>query len=212
MIKKFSIFCISLYCTATFAIPTNLDIARQNVITYHDSREYYQDFARVTHAAQIFIKNSYQKVKKPAIVLDIDETSLSNYPNIIKRNFSKDWVLINNDIKQGDAPVLEDTYKLYKTAIDLKIAVFFITGRHEDLRDATIKNLRNTGFTTYEKIYLRPMRENYKNTVLYKTAIRKKIEDKGYTIIANIGDQDSDLQGGHALKTFKLPNPYYYIP
>jgi len=28
-------------------------------------------------------------------------------------------------------------------------------------------------------------------------------------IIANIGDQESDLAGGFAEKTFKLPNPFY---
>jgi acid phosphatase len=28
-------------------------------------------------------------------------------------------------------------------------------------------------------------------------------------IIANMGDQASDLAGGHAEKTFKLPNPFY---
>jgi len=40
---------------------------------------------------------------------------------------------------------------------------------------------------------------------------RSQIEADGYTIIANIGDQASDLQGGHAEKTFKLPNPFYIV-
>jgi len=35
---------------------------------------------------------------------------------------------------------------------------------------------------------------------------------KGYTIIANIGDQYSDLVGGYAEGEFKLPDPMYYIP
>jgi hypothetical protein len=29
-------------------------------------------------------------------------------------------------------------------------------------------------------------------------------------IIVNIGDQ-SDLEGGHAEMTFKVPNPFYFI-
>lgn len=46
-----------------------------------------------------------------------------------------------------------------------------------------------------------------------KTAARIDIESRlGYTIIANIGDQDSDLRGGHAERTFKVPNPFYFIP
>ena len=31
-------------------------------------------------------------------------------------------------------------------------------------------------------------------------------------IIANFGDQFSDLIGGHADKPVKLPNPTYYLP
>lgn len=47
----------------------------------------------------------------------------------------------------------------------------------------------------------------------FKTAAREKIENGGvYTIIANVGDQDSDLAGGHAERTFKVPNPFYFIP
>jgi HAD superfamily, subfamily IIIB (Acid phosphatase) len=31
-------------------------------------------------------------------------------------------------------------------------------------------------------------------------------------VVVNIGDQDSDLDGGAAKRAFKLPNPMYYIP
>ena len=34
----------------------------------------------------------------------------------------------------------------------------------------------------------------------------------GYTIVANMGDQPSDLAGGHAERAFLLPNPFYRIP
>jgi len=30
--------------------------------------------------------------------------------------------------------------------------------------------------------------------------------------ILNMGDQESDPAGGYADVTFKLPNPFYYIP
>jgi hypothetical protein len=41
---------------------------------------------------------------------------------------------------------------------------------------------------------------------------RQALEKGGYLIVLNIGDQWSDLMGGYSLKTFKLPNPFYYIP
>jgi len=47
--------------------------------------------------------------------------------------------------------------------------------------------------------------------VTFKSEARAAITKQGYTIIASIGDQYSDLKGGYAEKTFKLPNPYYYL-
>jgi len=32
---------------------------------------------------------------------------------------------------------------------------------------------------------------------------------EGYVIVANVGDQNSDLVGGYCRKFFKLPNPFY---
>ena len=40
----------------------------------------------------------------------------------------------------------------------------------------------------------------------------EEIAERGYTIIFSMGDQDSDLAGGYAERTFKLPNPVYYLP
>ena len=34
----------------------------------------------------------------------------------------------------------------------------------------------------------------------------------GYDIVANFGDQFSDLNGGFADTTFKIPNPNYFLP
>jgi len=50
------------------------------------------------------------------------------------------------------------------------------------------------------------------NALEYKTAERGKLMQQGYRIIANVGDQWSDLMGGNrGIRSFKLPNPMYYI-
>jgi hypothetical protein len=49
-------------------------------------------------------------------------------------------------------------------------------------------------------------------TVLYKSGTRAHIEALGYDIVANFGDQFSDLEGGFANRTFKMPNPNYFLP
>jgi predicted secreted acid phosphatase len=49
-------------------------------------------------------------------------------------------------------------------------------------------------------------------TIHYKSATRAHIESLGYDIVADFGDQYSDLTGGYTDKTFKMPNPNYYLP
>lgn len=49
-------------------------------------------------------------------------------------------------------------------------------------------------------------------TIHYKSATRAHLESLGFQIVGNFGDQFSDLEGGHADKTFKLPNPNYFLP
>ena len=49
-------------------------------------------------------------------------------------------------------------------------------------------------------------------TIQYKSGTRAYIESLGYTIVANFGDQFSDLLNGFSVKTFKMPNPNYYLP
>jgi len=49
-------------------------------------------------------------------------------------------------------------------------------------------------------------------TIQYKSGTRAYIESQGYDIVADLGDQFSDLEGDHADKVFKMPNPNYYLP
>ena len=46
----------------------------------------------------------------------------------------------------------------------------------------------------------------------YKSGTRKYISSLGYKIVADFGDQYSDLLGGDARHQVNLPNPMYYVP
>jgi hypothetical protein len=50
------------------------------------------------------------------------------------------------------------------------------------------------------------------STIQYKSATRAHIESLGYDIVASFGDQYSDFSGGYADRTFKMPNPNYFLP
>src|SRR5207245_1219830 len=61
-------------------------------------------------------------------------------------------------------------------------------------------------------LILKPDALTTKSAADFKAPERKKLVDQGYTIIVNIGDQMSDLEGGFAERTYKLPNPFYFLP
>jgi predicted secreted acid phosphatase len=148
--------------------------------------------------------------RKLAIVLDIDETSLSNYSAINADNFTFG---VNS---QGEAVnkigvAIKPTLDLFNAAKKAGVAVFFITGRGEAVRQPTTENLQEQGFSGWEGLTLKPAGTTL-TTVAYKSAARATIEQQGYRIIANVGDQYSDLAGGHEDKAFKLPNPFYFLP
>jgi hypothetical protein len=94
----------------------------------------------------------------------------------------------------------------------MNVTVFFITGRPEDQRQATERNLIAVGYAGYEKLYAVPNGAKFSSATDFKAPIRAEIERAGFTVIANMGDQPSDLFGGHAEKMFLLPNPFYRVP
>jgi hypothetical protein len=112
----------------------------------------------------------------------------------------------------GLDPAIGPTLEVFRQARMLKITVFFITGRSESQRAATEHNLATAGYSDYEKLYMAPNGVHFASAADFKTPIRAKIEQAGYTIVAIIGDQPSDLEGGHADRKFLMPNPFYRIP
>ncbi len=196
--------------------PTNLATLRLNVKQYYHSGSYLNDAKAVVAKARKFInfqvKRLQNKRHKIAIVLDIDETSLSNYSKMEARDFVADAEAIHREILAGDSPAIEPMLSLYKEAQRQGVAIFFVTGRTESEKLATIKNLKEAGYNKWSGLYMRPEKYSLNSIIPFKAQARRDITNLGYTIIASIGDQESDIKGGYALKGFKLPNPYYYIP
>ncbi|MFI5021623.1 MAG: HAD family acid phosphatase [Alphaproteobacteria bacterium] len=203
--------------------PPNLGILKLQLTDYKCFGGYDRDVARVLGEAQAYVERRASQVKQPALVLDIDETSLSNWAAIKANDFgfiphggckNPPAAPCGNDSWQrlAAATVIEPTLKLFKAARVNKVAVFFITGRTEDFREATEKNLRNAGYDDWSELMLKPVCDSKTTVQQFKTEIRKEIEKKGYTIIANVGDQYSDLEGGYSERVFKVPDPFYFLP
>jgi acid phosphatase len=197
--------------------PKNVASIKTELIRYHDSGNYLKDQAAVINQAMVYLKERLANEKKSsspeklAIVLDIDETSLSNYASMHEMDFGGKLKDINEAEGKGNDPAIQPTLELYRYAKANNIAVFFVTGRTEQYRDATIKNLQDAGYKDWNDLILKPETYQEKSAAPFKIAARDNIEKQGYHIILNIGDQKSDLVGHHAEKTFKLPNPYYMV-
>lgn len=122
-----------------------------------------------------------------AIVLDIDNTALeSKYSSSL--------------LPPATPPVLG----LARQAKADGAAVFFVTNRPDIIRLWTEGNLRSVGYH-WSGLYMRPTLSGDSAQTL-KTNARIAIEELGYTIVANIGNNATDLAGGHTERTFKLPD------
>jgi hypothetical protein len=177
---------------------------------YHDSGRYDHDLAAVDGAARGYLDarlNVWRSKHRPAVVLDIDETSLSNYTGLLASGFTTVGNVINPVTASGKA--IQPTLALYRHARDRQLAVFFVTGRPPQIAAITALNLVNEGYDRgWDGLFTKPTDAG---TEQFKSSTRALIEARGYEIVANVGDQESDLDGGHADRGFKLPNPFYFI-
>ena len=192
--------------------PANLDLHKRELRAYVESGRYTEDIAAVSAEAQAWIeRRAPQGGGRLAVVFDLDETLRSNWPHMREMDFAYQPAAWTAWVKDANAPALEPVREVYRAARRLGLEVFFITGRRERDRPGTEKNLRAIGCGDFAALVC--LADDSKEpTGKYKTAARARIEDDGRIIIANLGDQQTDLVGGHAERTFKLPNPFYLMP
>lgn len=145
-------------------------------------------------------------------MFDVDETVLSSYAHMVSQDFGYTGEPWNAFVAAGDAPAIPEIKGVYDEARRLGLAVFFVTGRRDPRdRAGTESNLRGQGMGDYERLVMSAVGDR-RPTAERKTEQRAAIEAEGFTIVANVGDQTSDLVGGHAERTFKVPDPFYLIP
>lgn len=205
------------------AQPANVGDLKTEAGAYYDSGAYLTDLQAAAAPAIWWIDAEAPRVQRPAVVFDIDETALSNWEAIRANDFGRviggpctappegpcgwrAWDL------RSQSTVIPPTRDVFDAARRNNAAVFFITGRDESQRAATVRNLQSTGYTGYVELIMEPVGAHYDSAADFKAPQRAHIEDQGYTIIANIGDQPSDLDGGFSERTYLLPNPFYRIP
>jgi PKD repeat protein len=125
--------------------------------------------------------DSQAGVTKPAIVLDIDNTSLQSY----YQPFA------------ATPPVLS----FEQTAINDGYTILFATGRSVD-NGGTLHQLQSAGYRVDSLCF----RDPNVSTQTSKTNCRAAWVAAGYTIVANVGNHTGDLNGGNSGQQYLLPN------
>ncbi len=173
--------------TATAALPATAPALAADV----DYDTWQRDCRAVMDQALPYVKQRIADARpgeKQAIVLDIDNTALET-------DFGFSFP------QPANKPVLE----VARYAEERGVTLFFVTARPGIIYAPTEWNLDHVGYES-SGLYVRSFIDLFRNVAEYKTAQRVDIERKGYTIIANIGNSATDLSGGHAERTFKLPD------
>jgi predicted secreted acid phosphatase len=165
----------------------------------------------------------YHGRSKPAVVFDIDDTLLNTFDYTLSQQFgftsASNLIFIDN----AAFPAVFYMPQLVTFAADHGYSEFFITGRPQSQTAATITDLTTAGYTAPADghLFLKPptpppylhcANAPTCTTIEYKSGTRAFITSEGYKIMADFGDQFSDLLGGDAGHQVKIPNPMYYLP
>ncbi len=182
------------------------------VIAYKDSGAWDRAIARQAGRARSYVAARARRATRPsklALVLDIDDTSLSTYA-CQKPDFSA--ARLAGCVVGAKLPAIRPTLALYRFARAKGVTVVFITGRPASIKALTVSNLRRAGYSGRDRLVLKPASYSKPSLVPYKAGARKALERRGLDVVADVGDQRSDLTGGSADRTYKYPNPMYFTP
>ncbi len=188
---------------------------KEKLKQYYESGLYYKEIEHLLVDAKDYLdRQLLQKRPNPlAIVLDVDETALSNYRGLERNAFTSNTSAVTAIMMQANAEPILPVLQFYQHAINKNVAIFFISSRPNspELVDVTSKNLKNAGYSTWKELILKPLDKDKQSIQEFKTNTRRHIMAQGYDIILNIGDQQADLEGGYAEARVRLPNPFYEL-
>jgi acid phosphatase len=191
-------------------VPVNLQLAKKDVMSYYESNKYSNDLKKIISNAEDEI-NKLELKTNSAVVFDVDETSLSNYESLKKIYFGYDPIKWDNWINEAKAPAIPEVKQFYDFLIMKKVKVIFLSSRKGSQYDVTYRNLKQAGYLEFDTLILKSNSDSNPTSLAFKSRQRELLTQKGYDIIADIGDQESDLEGSDHGIQIKLPNYLYII-
>lgn len=180
---------------------------------FYESGAWKRETDAVTARALRHLRGAVRRARDPrklVAVFDIDDTALSSYDCMKGGSFTN--LQRRLCVLTGPHTTIAGTLKLVRFAQARRVRVAFVTGRPAAVRASTLEQLSRAGFRGRFELRLRPDDDTRPSVVPFKASARKALQRGGRRVVINVGDQRSDLAGGFAQKTFKLPNPMYTLP
>ncbi|KAJ0966534.1 hypothetical protein J5N97_023451 [Dioscorea zingiberensis] len=188
------------------------------IVKYMTSSQYNADVQRAAEESSLFLTKTFNLNSDgfDAWVFDLDDTLLSTIPYFKKHQFEGSVRMNKSSLErwmeEGRAPAVDHMVGLYNEIKGRGLKIFIVSSRGEHLRDATVNNLIKVGYHGWTQLILRCGDDEKREVEDYKAEQRKKLVKQGYRLWGNVGDQWSSIAGHpHAKRSFKLPNPMYYI-
>ena len=208
-------------------VPNSVDGGDKILHTFSSTSAYAAEMAGIQARAKSYLADPYRghhhhhhATGTKAVLFDVDDTTLNTYNYEIYSNFVYNPTTNAAFVNAALFPAVPGMPDLVTWAASHGYTVFYLTGRPASQHDGTVANLTNEGYpVTDSRLFLKDLTAPWLSscapsctTIQYKSLTREHIESLGYDIVANFGDQYSDLKGGFADRTFKVPNPMYYLP
>ncbi len=202
------IFLFTINCSAQGLI--NLSTAKTAVEKYFSSGQYDLELNAIVDSALEKV-SVLPKGNNDAAIFDIDETSLSNLPIMLKYDFGYEAKAWDEWVKGKFAKAIPQVKKLYDSLIARGVKIIFLTGRGADIIPASKQNLFEAGYTKYDTLVGKSAGDMKTKAAIFKEQKRKEFAGHGYNIIMCVGDQPSDLYGEYTGIKVKIPNYVYII-
>jgi len=191
----------------------NLGPAKDQVKLYYNSGQYNAELWTLEQTWQAHYAALGAPGPKDAVIFDIDDTLLSNWPEILASDFGfipksfDAWVLSAN------ATAIQPTVALLNYLQSRGFQIWSITGRKDIALNASFANFQKEKINIpRDRLVGRTPPEYKMSADQFKSQRRAQLTAQGWNIVGCCGDQISDCSSGYAGYIMKVPNYMYFLP
>ena len=193
------------------------------VEAYYTGQAIQRDRADVALAAWRFVRDwtrdrcgtAPEQVRdcKAMVVFDVDETLLNSYTYSLAQDpqFTFNPTTWTEYVDSCGYSSMPQTRDLFNRVKKLGVSIALVSSGNRDTKASMVSCLNARGIDGWDRYIMRGDKDPDASSAEYKALAREKLKRDGFTIVASVGDQVSDMSYGHLKRGFLMPNTMYYI-